>query len=917
MKRILPKTMSALALAMVSTPGVWAQMAPPKLGEAANAELDSIQAGLDQYESMARRSLLGGGSKPVSFAGEAIGKIVSSTYADYPAWMAADATQFKNSFATVRLAMVAAPNRNLRLWSKMALTNALLGNQAAGKKTGDALVDGAEAGTELPSGWVRSPGTGEAGFRSGNIVYEDMCAGLVAKIGPTTWSTKLGGVLWNELSPLTVWKTQPRIFAWDYLPFELEQSTAQFYDYGTVKGEKSGRAAWNKKPFQGMQLESVELPFGMYFNSFFGVYEGYNKNQPWLVPQDKNTELQFTEGSGATETNRTYATKGTGIGDQYRFSSFLRLAKTDLPGGLAAGANWFGYHIDPDYPKQWSWVPSGETQYKATVAKAGVAQYISRSGDKHAVYALDSLQKLIANNESNAKITALMNGAAFRGSQYVNNYYVAPKVASIDVRRNIPGGINFHVDFAMSKADTTFFKIDAAKSTDTSATSKNALLKYRPDQQAKAGQVEQWQEIGQTNTGWVPGVYTTVSYPAPWFDAELRTVYFPKKFQSVGSIVNPMDGIFPYESNMTGAGKFAGSDNGTAYASNMVGSNLIVKIPVPRGHAKVSWGLHGQVEAGSDLIYFPWRQNGAAFNSTLASDFTQYDFGLVDDYIKAKNPDGSKTGSGGLSPLRQTRRLGEEFFTTGNGSRNPYAPNIGAVGGVRGTFMSAYEGFVAYKLDKGLNQLKTAADTAKWNEQMQLIQDNARTGALPQSKKFTQNLSFDASWELSRLWEGKRSLFISGYAAFNSVTKDNRVGVPAFSANDDNVLLMGRNLRFEPVFQVTPKFYVVGLIGNEVWKSNYGVSYIDSATGKAPVADADWDITKDVGKANLVSAPIDYTDWIYGLGFDWDMAARVGLHVRCQYFTHEDKGISKEVSKAKGINDYQAWLTTAEVKMWF
>ncbi|MEN9353666.1 MAG: hypothetical protein RL318_991, partial [Fibrobacterota bacterium] len=444
---------------------------------------------------------------------------------------------------------------------------------------------------------------------------------------------------------------------------------------------------------------------------------------------------------------------------------------------------------------------------------------------------------------------------------------------------------------------------DAAKTTDTTAAAKNTLLRYRPDMQAKAGEVEQWQEIGQTNTGWVPGVYSTVTYPMDVFETELRTVYFPKKFQSVGSIVNPMDGIFPYESNMTGAGKFAGSDNGTAYASNLVGSNVIVKVPVPRGHAKISWGLHSQLEEGNDLIYFPWRQNGAAFNSTLASNYTQYDFGLLDDYLK----------KGASSPLRQTRRLGEEFFTTANGKRNAYAPNIGATGGLRAAFLSAYEGFVAYKLDKGLNKLVTVADSAKWNEQVAAIVSNAETGVMPQSKKFTQNLSLDGSYEISRLWAGKRSLFLSGYAAFNSITKDNRVGIPAFSADDDNVLLMGRNLRFEPVFQVTPKFYVVGLVGNEIWKSNYGVAYIDTTTGKAPEADAEW----DPKSGNLVSAPIEYTDWTYGLGFDWDMASRVGLHVRCQYFTHEDKGISKEVSKAAGINDYQAWLTTAEVKMWF
>lgn len=850
---------------MVSAPGAWAQTAPPKLGDAANAELDSIQANLDKYESMARRSLVGGGSKPVSFAGEAIGKIVGSSYEKSPTWMDADKTQFKNSFATLRLGMVASPNRNLRLWSKVAFNNAMLGNMAANNQMGTGTgADGKSDSVSLPTGWKRSVSTGEAGFKVGNAVYEDMAVGLVAKVGPTTWSAKLGGVLWNELSPLTVWKMQPRIFSWDYLPFELEQSTAQFYDYGTVKGEKSGRAAWNKKPFQGMQLESVDLPFGLYFNSFYGIYEGYNKNQPWIIPQDKNTELQYSE-----DDYRSYLTKGVGIGDGYRFSSFLRLAKTDLPNGLAAGANWFGYNVDENYPRQWKWA-----------AKNDVAQT--------RIYKLVDGKKLLA-----------------------NNYYVEPKVASFDVRRNVPGGLNFHIDVAMSKADSTYYSIDSAQQ-------RLLKLEYLPEMQAKAATVGSYQAIGEKSSGWIPGLYTTVAYPVTvadkQLDAELRTVYFPKKFQSVGSVVNPMDGIMPFEANMTGAGKFAGADNGTAYVSNLAGSNLIVKVPVPRGHAKVSWGLHSQLENGKDLVYFPWRQNGLAFNSTLASDFTQYDQGVLDDYLRADK------GAATAAKLRQVKRLGDEFFV-GAAKANQYAPTLGDVGGARGAYNSTYEGFVAYKL--GTND---RTDTAAFlnDAGVKQVLENMATGAVPQSKKFTQNFSFDGSWEVSQLWSGKRSVFVQTYVAFNSITKSANAGIPAFSAEDDNVLLAGKNLRLEPVVQITPKFYLIGLIGNETWKSAYGVALLDSAgrtvSADVEVTGATGAVTK-AGRAKvakyLVNAPVDYSDWIYGLGFDWDMAARVGLHVRCQYFTHEDAGISKNAPLAKSINDYQAWLTSAEVKMWF
>jgi len=905
-KRILPKKLSALALAVVSVPAVWSQSTPPALGDAAKAELDSINAGLDQYESMARRSILSGGSKPVSFAGEAIGRIIGSTYREYPDWMQADATTMKNSFVSLRLGMVAAPNRNLRLWSKISFNNAMLGST-----TNASSVYGSR-GDSLPAGYKRAVTTGEAGSKLGSLVYEDMAAGLVAKIGPTTWSAKLGGVLWNELSPLTVWKIQPRIFAWDYLPFELEQSTAQFYDYGTIKGEKSGRAAWNKKPFEGIQIESVELPAGLYANGLFGFYEGYAKNQPWLVPNDKNTELQYTAGEPA----RSSATKGIGIADEYRWSYLGRLAKSDLPGGLTVGANVFGYYVDDNYPKQWGW--------EASVDQAQTL--IAKSAYRKGVAVTDSVSSGTGGRLYKFKMDTVSKN--YSSGQFSSNYYVIPQVGSIDIRRNVPGGLNFHIDIAMSHADSVFYKVTGKKWTEAAildsisafnlskkatassssginannASALDSIYMYRSNMQEKAMTADQWTEIGRTSTGWIPGVYADVSYPFPWLEAELRSVVLPKKFQSPASVANPMDGIFPYESNMTGAGKFAGEDNGTAYASNLAGANLILKMPIPRGHARMSWGLHGQMEKGRDVVYFPWRMNGEAYNYTLASDFTQYDQGLMSDYLR----------SGSSFNLRQAKRLGDEFYV---GQGNPNAPTLGDAGGQRAAFMSIYEGFVPYRLTKSYTELKTAADTALWNTEASAVKQNLLDGTVPESRKFTQNLSFDASYEISRLWEGKHSVFVAGYAAFNSITKDNRVGIPAFSASDDNVLLMGRALRFEPVFQVSPKFYVVGLLGNEIWKSRYGVAYIDTATGKSPTSDDSCKVSNY--PQNLHRAPINYNDWIYGLGFNWDLASRVAFNFRCQYFTHEDKGISTEVAKAAGVNDYKAWLTMAEVKMWF
>ena len=794
------------------------------------------------------------------------------------------------------------------------------------------------------SAWTVATSTGDYDAKKAAVLYEDMSVGALMSFGPTAFSFKAGGVLWNEMSPLTVWKTQPRMFGWDYLPYELEQSTAMFYDYATVKGFKEGRAAWNKKPFQGIQLESIELPWQLSFNTFYGFYEGYRKNYPWIVPADKTNELQYTD---VAIGNRTAANKGIGYGDNYRPVWFLRLAKAELPGGITAGANWFQYLVDTDYSRQWNKVMRGVNAVEGSGSLTGAY-------DLHVIQAAGFRSGRWVNRSG-----GIVYDDTLSNLRYMSNYYLEPRIGSVDFKRNIPGGLTFHVDVGFSNLDSVWFKVggqprtgsgtprrfaqfksselDSVSTLLSKATSADTTLlynevsRYSKDFRDKVLVSNPWDVIGRTSTGWKPAVYASVGYALPMVDLELKTVYLDKNFHSGASTVAPIDGIFPYEANMTGPGKFAGVDNGTSHASNLTGANLIAKLPVPRGHARVSMGLHVQPEKGQDMIFFPWRQNGAAFNATLNSNISRYGVGLLDDGHRDGKAWGSANTTQGAN--RQIRRLGDESYFRGNEApsptrpsyHNPYAPTPGDAGGVRADYMAIYEGFAPYKLSKNFHSKVVSGSEWTAQDSLTIRQIAASQDSFLfrlQSKKATQNLSLDLAYEISRLWSGKQSVFLAGYAAFNSVTRGVGTGIPAFTTGDD-VLLMGRNLRFEPVFQVTPKFYVIGLVSNEVWQSDYGVALIDSASGLAPGDDASW-LVGDLrggynadGIANLRAAPIDYSDWMYGLGFDWDIAPRVGLHVRAQYITHEDKGVSVDASTAAKRNDYRAWLATTEMKMWF
>jgi hypothetical protein len=318
-------------------------------------------------------------------------------------------------------------------------------------------------------------------------------------------------------------------------------------------------------------------------------------------------------------------------------------------------------------------------------------------------------------------------------------------------------------------------------------------------------------------------------------------------------------------------------------------------------------GFHKQIENGSDLLFLPWRLNGTAFKYSQNASTTQYDgVGLVDDYLRGNAAyTGGGSGPGTPNRLKQVRRFGDDFFTVSNpdGSsarRNPYAPAPGLAGGVRSDFMATYEGYGAFQMRK---------DSATRRLDSSAITDMMVAGLMPQSTKNTQNLSIDVAYDIARLWGGKSSVFLGAYGSLNSITK-NGSPIPSM-ATDDKTLLSGTMLRCEAVVQLTPKFYLIGVAGRETWNSEYGVAPIDSVTGTT-VSDGKLKDAK-----NWRSAPIDYLDWKLGAGFDWDMASRVGLHVRLERFAHSDAGISKEVTAAKGKNDFKAWLLHAETKMWF
>jgi hypothetical protein len=783
--------------ASVPTVAPAASAPAPAASVAAAPESDSAKvdpSGLppvDELESKVRSTLLFGGSSPVSFSGEARLRIQEHDYYNYPAYLAADQTwtqaNWEGNESMLRLAMVVHANRNAVLWSKIGFQNTLPG----------IYINRNAAGSTNPDGFTKVQNRHDKSDATANI-QEDMAAGLAIRTVPASFWVRMGNVLWTESSPLTIWKAQPRTFAWDYLPYEIEQPIGRYYEYNIAKGEKSGRAAWNKKAFNGIDFRSIDLPLGFQTSLMWADFERYDNFEREYL--DYSNDLALAQLANDT--------KQVGIGDSFRHMYNARVANTKILDNFTLSLNAVGI------------------RFKSDIAE--VSQWRKVFG----VLPISLIEPATTQRKSYVK------GSGF---------YKEPDVFSFEARGAVNDKLEIHTDLALSMMDTVWvnWSVDS--------TQRNA---------ATLAFYNQVKTRTHTSADPVPAFYARINskYGIP---VQTDLAYIPKGFYSPFSFAAPVDGFFPVGSNLVGTGKFIGRGEASPYTQNMAGVFLSVSPPVGYGHLRLAYGQHFQPEKAQDVLYFPYRLNGQDFNSTIQSSYNRWGNSPVFHSL-------------GFSHTRGTHRLGDESFVTTEYN----APTGYAGGAVRSDYLSMFESFVPYEnaaqADANLNTVPSSNVMAP-------------SPFVPHHQKYSFNLEADGAWDIAPLIGYGHDLFLSGYAALNGVSST----LQAVAFSPESMMLWGYYLRAEPAIALSDKFYILGLAGYEVWRSD--MAYTDA-------------LATD-GSATAVKAPIDYRDWAFGGGFDYDFAARVGFHFRYKWMKHEDKTLP--------ANTWATPLVSGEIKMWF
>ncbi|MBQ3716387.1 MAG: hypothetical protein II892_12565 [Fibrobacter sp.] len=334
----------------------------------------------------------------------------------------------------------------------------------------------------------------------------------------------------------------------------------------------------------------------------------------------------------------------------------------------------------------------------------------------------------------------------------------------------------------------------------------------------------------------------------------VEAAFFSQNFYSPYAITNP--------SRFPGWRKDEAYLNGGSlrYSSNLTGVNLKLEPTFNRGYFDLQYGLHRQVVEGQDVVVFNYRLNGRAMWES-SNSWTKHKPIFVAD-------------SGNYNGANYVNRAGVQMAASDG------VKQYRQRGGLYGGTWELWESFAAY--------------------------DNAgqiADGEVPMHAKWESYFSFMGGYDIGHWFNTDRNIMMTALIALSGVSST--IAPIAYSEKQTDMLLTSFYGQFEPTIAITTKFHMVGILGLETFRSDktYVAEELTSSVGQSS------NYKSQVNTFLFRKAPINYRETALGLGFDWDFADRVGLHVRYKYMTHSDETVS--------INDWHSHYISAETKAWF
>ena len=385
--------------------------------------------------------------------------------------------------------------------------------------------------------------------------------------------------------------------------------------------------------------------------------------------------------------------------------------------------------------------------------------------------------------------------------------------------------------------------------TDVAMSITDSTIYYKTEESTHAGKYEKSSYDSKTATPKV-GVYVKAqSKHIDGWPLTVEGIFLPKDFYSPYSISNPSRFLTWRRDEMYLNG------GSLRYAPNMAGLNFKLEPTFNRGYFDLQYGLHRQIEEGKDVVLFNYRLNGRNMWES-SNSWSRYKPIFIAD-------------SGNAFPRASGYAARAGVLSRGNGVKMTRQR-----GGLYGGTWEMWESFAAYE-NAGQLQDSTIPCHAKWSS----------------------FLSFMGGYDIGHWFGTDRNLMMTGYVSLSGVSTT--FAPIAYSESQKDMLLWSLYSQLEPTFALFPTFHLVGILGLETFRAENAYRVETVKSGKV----------EEVYNSYYIKAPINYLETALGLGFDWDFAARAGLHVRYKWMTHSDETVS--------VNDWHSHYISAETKVWF
>ncbi|MDR2555647.1 MAG: hypothetical protein LBC64_09500 [Fibromonadaceae bacterium] len=424
------------------------------------------------------------------------------------------------------------------------------------------------------------------------------------------------------------------------------------------------------------------------------------------------------------------------------------------------------------------------------------------------------------------------------------------RVASIDLKGNLTPQFFLSFDLALSWDDTTTIY--------TTPPCNSGLRCYNAKDNSSSPSAKNF------------GLYVKAQ-DKHWEPITLEVIYLPKDFYSPYSMANP-DRVASWRKDQfyVGAGTFR-------YGPNMVGANVKLEPEFDRGRFDVQYGIHKQVEEGADIINFKYNLTGRYLWETSTSWTRHKPFFNAD--------------SGYGDPRRYTYRLA--------GSQGNPAFKLGDQrGGLRSGYGETWDAFAAYE------NVEDAFLCAQFNFYNPVDVEN--TNCMPSSVKWNSTIAIDMGYDIGHWFGTDRNIMLQLYTALSGVSKS-FLPVAYTDKYDSDVLMWNWFVQSEPAIAITSKLHAILIFGFEMFRAEKAYTELSLNVPKPGSYSDLYRHGNNVYDYKL--SPINILHTSLGFGFDWDFAARAGLHFRYRYLTSKDENLPQ--------NDWNVHYLQAETKVWF